>query len=121
MLGFSSKKDYERMNSYFKEFMSYIQLKQSRLAISNAKGNSSLDVILNEWDKYAIAMEERSQQDRKVAAEIILTLDKLEHGDFSFTVAPTSPTAIMTPLGATINNALNSMNVNMTESTNTPE
>ena len=119
MLGFSSKKDYERMNSYFKEFMSYIQLKQSRLAISNAKGNSSLDVILNEWDKYAIVMEERSQQDMKVAGEIILTLDKLEQGDFSFTVASTSPNPIMKTLGATINKAINSMNVNMTELKNT--
>jgi len=115
MFGFSSKQDYDRMNSYFKEFVNYMQLKQNQLNLAEPVGNSSGDVILREWDTYALKMQERVQEDMKVAGEIVLTLDKIEQGIFSYTVKSTSRNPMIKTLANTINKAIDSMNVNMNE------
>jgi len=115
MFGFSSKKDYERMNSYFKEFVNYMQLRQNLLTLAKPEGNSTLDVVLREWDNYAIEMGERVQEDMKVVGEIVLTLDKIEQGIFSYTVKSSSKNPMIKTLANTINKAIDSMNSNMNE------
>ena len=115
MFGFSSQQDYKRMDSYFKEFIDYMQLKQNQLNLSDPKGNSSADVILREWDKYALMMQDSVQEDMKVAGEIVLTLDKIEQGIFSYTVNSTTKNPMIRTVASTINKAINSLNVNMTE------
>jgi len=119
MFGFTSKQDYEKMDSYFKEFVNYMQLKQNSLNLAQPEGNSSVDVILKQWDNYALQMQERVQEDMKVTGEIVLTLDKIEQGIFSYTIESTSQNPMIKTLADTINKAINSMNSNMTELKNT--
>ena len=115
MFGFSSKNDYERMNQYFKDFVNYTQLKQNELSLANPVGNSTADAILKQWDEYSKSMQKSVQEDMKVAGEIVLTLDKIEQGDFSFTINSESNNPMTKTLSRTINKAITTLNSNMNE------
>ena len=119
MLGFSSKKDCDKMNIYFKEFVSYMQVRQNQLTLAEPKGNSLLDNILKEWDTYAIQAQEILQEDTKVVGEIVLTLDKIEQGIFNYRVESTSRNPMIKTLGKTINKMIDSLNTEMDEIKNT--
>ena len=119
MFGFSSQQDYNKMNQYFKEFVNYMQLKQNELNLAAPKGNSSVDTILREWDKYALQMQEQAQEDMKVVGELVLTLDKIERGDFSYTIQSSSKNPMVNTLANTINKTINSLNENINELKNT--
>jgi len=115
MFGFSSKQDYDRMNLYFKDFISYMKMKQNILNPANPKGSSNLDNVLREWDKYSEEMKQSLQDDMKVAGEIALTLDKIEQGIFSATVKSTTKNPMVRTIANTINTAIYSLNSNMTQ------
>ena len=115
MFGFSSQQDYDKMNRYFKDFLEYMQLKQNEISLANPVGNSSVDNILKQWDEYAKKMQKTSQEDMKVAGEIALTLDKVESGDFSYTINSDSPNPMTKTIARTINKAITTLNANMNE------
>ena len=113
MFGLTSENDLEVLNKYFKEFILFVQQRENKLNLANPTGNSVLDNILKEWDKEALGMEVRLQEDMRALGEVVLTLDKIEQGMYSCKIKSTSRNPLVKQLTKTVNKMIDATKTNM--------
>ncbi|KAB7886438.1 MAG: chemotaxis protein [Arcobacter sp.] len=102
-------------NSYFKEFLNFISLKQNKLAKVIPKENNEFAKMINQINNVSDDFDCRYKNDMKVIGEIVLTLDKVEQGIFKCRVKATTENPMISTLRKTINEMLETLENNMIE------
>ena len=100
-------------NEYFKEFLSFVSLKQNSIQRVTPKGNDEFSNMITQMNTLSDDYDAKVKDDMRVIGEIVLTLDKVEQGIFKCRVKSKTNNPLIMTLRSTINKMLESLESNM--------
>ncbi|MCK5294973.1 MAG: hypothetical protein KAJ49_09990, partial [Arcobacteraceae bacterium] len=115
MFGLASQQDLQVMDKFFSEFLELVSNKRNKFTFNGKSGNTNVDRILSSWMEKVTNVESMMKDDMKVMGEVVLTMDKIEQGNFGCHIRSSSVNPMTATLVKTVNNMIGASSDNMVQ------